>query len=182
MADTCPRPTSGDDHRHVWSLSPHRYVNASFQPWSRATRFPTLIQNSPSLKDVQQLKRKKHFLIRLVRALQRPPWSNLREKLRTAALCNLGRIWVKNWGQMAVRCRHREWVAVKWQLYIVCNFYTFSTPFMQYQLLHWLLLYCASSTLHWMYILQLHWIALQCKGGCTECEPHIVQFFSIAGL
>ena len=44
-----------------------------------------------------------------------PPWDNLRGKFTTAALCDSGRIWLKNWGQMAVRCRHGEWVAVKWQ-------------------------------------------------------------------
>ena len=58
-------------------------------------------------------------------------------KFTTAALCNFRRIWLKNWSQMAVRCRHGEWVAVKWlRLKIHCNvlryivreFNTLSTP------------------------------------------------------
>ena len=59
-----------------------------------------------------------------------PPWDNLRGKFTTAALCDSGRIWLKNWGQMAVRCRHGEWVAVKWQhgqfTLLLCNFSTFN--------------------------------------------------------
>ena len=57
-----------------------------------------------------------------------PPWDNLRGKFTTAALCDSGRIWLKNWGQMAVRCRHGEWVAVKWQrgqfTLLLCKFST----------------------------------------------------------
>ena len=171
MFEICPR-TDMSTHPSSLEVAPPVFQHSGNSKFSKSWKCSTIEE--------------KKILSYKLRALQRPPWSNLREKLRTAALCNLGRIWVKNWGQMAVRCRHREWVAVKWQLYIVlCNFYTFSTPLMQYSsiLPLTIALLCIFNTALNVYsTIALNCIALQCKGGCTEREPHIVQFFSIAGL
>ena len=116
----------------------HRYVIASFQPWSRTTpsEAVTIQKNLPELL----LSSSKNLYIRncgfhlkwshdmFLWGPFQPPWENLRGKFTTAALCDSGRIWLKNWGQMAVRCRHGEWVAVKWQrgqyTLLLCKFST----------------------------------------------------------